>query len=104
MPPPVKHRVPRHDTGLLGTVGYPGYYHCVVQHGTAVPPSRQVAASLRERISSGALAPGSKLPSIVNLAAEYRTSTGTIQKALAILRNDGLIVSVPNYGTFVADD
>jgi len=44
------------------------------------------------------------LPSIVNLAAEYRTSTGTIQKALAILRNDGLIVSVPNYGTFVADD
>jgi DNA-binding GntR family transcriptional regulator len=75
----------------------------VVQHGTAVPPSRQVAASLRERISSGALAPGSKLPSIVNLSAEYRTSTGTIQKALAILRTEGLIVSVPNYGTFVAE-
>ena len=63
-----------------------------------------MAASLRERISSGALAPGSKLPSIVNLAQEYRTSTGTIQKALAILRTDGLIVSVPNYGTFVAED
>jgi DNA-binding GntR family transcriptional regulator len=58
---------------------------------------------LRERISSGALAPGSKLPSIVNLSVEYQTSTGTIQKALAILRVEGLIVSVPNYGTFVAE-
>jgi GntR family transcriptional regulator len=58
---------------------------------------------LRERISSGALAPGSRLPSIVNLAEEYGTSTGTIQKALAMLRTDGLIVSVPNYGTFVAE-
>lgn len=68
-----------------------------------MPPSQQVAASLRERISSGAFAPGSKLPSIVNLSAEYKTSTGTIQKALAILRAEGLIVSVPNYGTFVAE-
>lgn len=68
-----------------------------------MPPSRQVAASLRERISSGVLAPGSKLPSIVSLSVEYRTSTGTIQKALAILRTEGLIVSVPNYGTFVAE-
>lgn len=68
-----------------------------------MPPSRQVAASLRERISSGALAPGSKLPSIVKLSVEYQTSTGTIQKALAILRAEGLIVSVPNYGTFVAE-
>ncbi len=68
-----------------------------------MPPSRQVAASLRERISSGAFAPGSKLPSIVNLSMEYKTSTGTIQKALAILRAEELIVSVPNYGTFVAE-
>ena len=80
-----------------------GYCHCVVQHGTAVPPSRQVAASLRERIRSGALAPGSRLPSIVKLAEEYGTSTGTIQKALAMLRAEELIVSVPNYGTFVAE-
>jgi DNA-binding GntR family transcriptional regulator len=58
---------------------------------------------LRERISSGALAPGSRLPSIVNLAEEYGTSTGTIQKALAMLRAEELIVSVPSYGTFVAE-
>jgi DNA-binding GntR family transcriptional regulator len=38
------------------------------------------------------------------MATEYRTSTGTIQKALAMLREEGLIVSVPSYGTFVADD
>jgi len=63
-----------------------------------------VAADLRRRINAGTLPPGSQLPSIVNLAAEYRTSTGTIQKALAMLREEGLVVSVASYGTFVAED
>jgi GntR family transcriptional regulator len=53
--------------------------------------------------AAGALAPGSRLPSIVKLAEGYGTSTGTIQKALAMLRAEELIVSVPNYGTFVAE-
>jgi len=30
-------------------------------------------------------------------------TTGTVQKALRILKGEGLIISVPSYGTFVAE-
>jgi GntR family transcriptional regulator len=43
------------------------------------------------------------LPSIVALAAEHRVTTNTVQKALRILKDEGLVTSVPGYGTFVAE-
>jgi GntR family transcriptional regulator len=73
----------------------------VVEHGTPVPPSRQLADILREQIKSGALPPRTALPSILSLANEHHISTSTVQKSLKILKNEGLIVSVPGYGTFV---
>jgi GntR family transcriptional regulator len=73
----------------------------VVERGTPVPPSRQLADILREQINSGALAPRTALPSILTLANEHHISTSTVQKALKILKGEGLIVSVPGYGTFV---
>jgi DNA-binding GntR family transcriptional regulator len=74
----------------------------MVQHGTSVPPSWQLADILREQIRSGALAPGDALPSILALAAEHHVSTSTVQKALKILKSEDLVTSVPGYGTFVA--
>jgi len=47
--------------------------------------------------------PGEALPSIVALAAEYRVTTNTVQKGLRILKAEGLVTSVPGYGTFVAE-
>jgi DNA-binding GntR family transcriptional regulator len=82
--------------------------HTVVERGTAVPPSRQIAAALRDRIASGEYPPGSKLPPIASsrdargLAEEFGVTVNTIKKSLAILREEGLIESVPGYGTFVA--
>lgn len=73
-----------------------------VQHDTDVPPSQQLAAILREQIRSGQLPRGSRLPSIVNLADEHDISTSTVQKAMRILRTEGLIKTVRAYGTFVA--
>jgi hypothetical protein len=55
------------------------------------------------QITSGDLVPGQRLPSIVDLATEYHVTTGTVQKALRILKSEGLIISVPSYGTFVAE-
>jgi GntR family transcriptional regulator len=72
----------------------------MVQRGVSVPPSRQLAAILRDRIESGEIPPGGALPSIVSLASEYHVATNTVQKALKILRDDGLVESVPGYGTF----
>jgi GntR family transcriptional regulator len=75
----------------------------MVTRGAPQPPSRQLAALLRTKIESGELAPGAALPSIVALATEHQVATNTVQKALRILKDEGLIVSVAGYGTFVAE-
>jgi len=75
--------------------------YAVVERGTAVPPSRQLAALLRDQIASGALAPGQVLPSIARLAQEHEVATNTVRKALTILKAEGLVESVAGYGTFV---
>ena len=67
-----------------------------------IPAYKQVAADLRRRIESGELHRGESIPSIVNLADEYHVATGTIQKALALLKREGLIESEPGYGTFIS--
>jgi DNA-binding GntR family transcriptional regulator len=77
--------------------------YAVVERGMVVPPSRQIAASLRDRIASGEYASGTMLPSIVWLAGEFGVATNTVRKALAILRDEGLIESVAGYGTFVRE-
>ncbi|HUY45607.1 MAG TPA: winged helix-turn-helix domain-containing protein [Streptosporangiaceae bacterium] len=62
-----------------------------------------MADALREKIAAGEIGPGDPLPSIVALAAEYGVTTNTTQKALRILKREGLVTSVPGYGVFVAE-
>jgi DNA-binding GntR family transcriptional regulator len=76
----------------------------VVQHGTPVPPSRQVAAILRTKIESGEYPPDSKIPSRIDLAHEYGVAPETAAKAIRILRDEGLVQVVAGYGTFVAPE
>ena len=56
---------------------------------------------LKERITSGALQPGHRLPSEPSLAASHGLSRVTIRRALEGLSRDGLIVRQPGAGTFV---
>ena len=70
--------------------------------GTPVPPYMQLAALIRGQIESGELAPGQQLPSALALASTYQVSAPTVKKALNLLKNEGLIVGVAGYGTFVA--
>lgn len=65
-----------------------------------MPPWRQLAAVYRERIQSGKLVPGARLPSISDLSQEYDLAITTVQKAIAALKEEGLIVTSP-MGTFV---
>jgi DNA-binding GntR family transcriptional regulator len=66
-----------------------------------MPPYLRIAGELRERIVSGDLAPGAMLPSIRRLAQEYDVALITAQKALRVLREEGLTYSVQGWGTFV---
>lgn len=38
------------------------------------------------------------------MADEYQVSVPTVRKALTVLKNEGLVVGVGGYGTFVAED
>ena len=63
-------------------------------------PYLQVAALLREEIAAGTLGP--KLPSAMHLADRYEVAPNTVQRAMRLLREEGLVYAVPGRGTFVA--
>ncbi len=66
-------------------------------------PSRRdaIADDLRERIVTGRLKPGERLPSEAHLAAQYMVSTPTLRNALAVLQAEGLIEKTHGKGNFV---
>ena len=65
------------------------------------PRTRRVYVALRERIVRGELAPGSKLPSHLELAAEFRVAPMTVRQVLRLLEEDELVSREPGRGTFV---
>nr|CAH60144.1 putative GntR-family transcriptional regulator [Streptomyces tenjimariensis] len=66
-------------------------------------PYAKIAAHYTELISTGQLQPGTLLPSIKNLAEEWKVSTATVEKALRKLRNEGLVRGIHGIGTEVLD-
>ncbi|MFF5014098.1 MULTISPECIES: GntR family transcriptional regulator [unclassified Streptomyces] len=67
------------------------------------PPYRLVAEELRRQIRSGRLKPGEQVPSSRALEATYEIANMTARSALRVLRDEGLIHSMPGRGNFVAD-
>jgi len=61
----------------------------------------QIADALRHGIRTGRLRPGERLPAEERLAARYRTSVPTLQRALSELVAEGLIDKRHGVGTFV---
>ncbi len=67
------------------------------------PPYQQVANALRAAILTRRLAPGEKLPSGSELAQRYGVARMTIQQAIRLLRDEGLVVSRQGSGVFVRE-
>ena len=65
---------------------------------SATPLYEQLAGLLRSRITSGELR---RLPAIKTLAQTYGISRGTAERAVRILRDDGLVRTSPGRGVFV---
>jgi GntR family transcriptional regulator len=70
----------------------------------AVPLYSRVESLIRNKILSGRLEAGEKLPSEDELTRHFRVSRITIRSALSHLQNEGLIVRNHGRGTFVAED
>ncbi|MFJ9161195.1 GntR family transcriptional regulator [Streptomyces griseoviridis] len=66
------------------------------------PPYRQIAADLIAEIGRGDLAPGKPLPSEKELTERYGVARNTARSAIGVLRERGLVYTVPGRGTYVA--
>lgn len=66
-------------------------------------PYERVAESLRKAITSGQLKPRAQLPSNRALAEQHGVSLPTLQRAVALLKDEGWLVSRGSVGVFVAD-
>ncbi|GGM05992.1 MULTISPECIES: GntR family transcriptional regulator [Micromonospora] len=66
--------------------------------------SRQIADDLTARITAREYEPGTKLPSLRELADLYSVSVSTIQRALELTRERGLTVGRAGSGVYVADE
>src|SRR3712207_7694745 len=62
----------------------------------------QILLSLTERIESGEIGVGDRLPSEADLVAEFGVSRTTARRALDELRRQGLVRREPGRGTFLA--
>lgn len=67
------------------------------------PPYQQVAAALRAAILTRKVEPGDRLPSQAELASRYGVARMTIQQALRILKDEGLVASRQGSGMFVRE-
>lgn len=65
------------------------------------PPYLQVATALRRRITTGELRPGDRVPSTRKVVRDFGVAMATATKALAVLRDEGLVVARPGSGTVV---
>jgi GntR family transcriptional regulator len=65
---------------------------------------REIADDLTGRIRAGEYPPGSRLPTLRELADLYSISVSTVQRALSLVEDRGLIVSPQGRGIFVVDE
>ncbi|WP_026460334.1 GntR family transcriptional regulator [Schaalia suimastitidis] len=64
----------------------------------------QLVETFRKNIASGQWAPGSKIPSVRELAIDAGVNPNTVQRALAELDRDGLTIPERTQGRFVTSD
>ena len=63
----------------------------------------QVADRVEADIRAGRLPVGSRLPNERDMGAQYGVAHGTARRAVQELRDRGLVVTLPNKGTFVVE-
>ncbi|MEU4094137.1 winged helix-turn-helix domain-containing protein [Streptomyces sp. NPDC026673] len=66
-----------------------------------IPRWKQMYEVIEERIADGTYAPGGRLPSVVDLCAEFGVAQMTARRVLQELRGAGLAYMEPGIGTSV---
>ncbi|WP_218825248.1 GntR family transcriptional regulator [Streptosporangium subroseum] len=63
----------------------------------------QIVEIMTKRIRSGQYEPGERIPSVLELSAEFHVTPVTVRKAIGGLRDAGLIVTHIGMGSYVAN-
>lgn len=88
---------------LYGFIAYKTYNMTTDFRTTPDEPAyRHIAEQFRTRLATGDLRPGDRLPAIRALAKELHLDAGTVARAYAELRREGLIVNRRGAGSFIA--
>ncbi|WP_320415443.1 GntR family transcriptional regulator [Candidatus Microthrix sp.] len=74
-----------------------------VDAAAEIPPYAQVRSQLLDAIATGALQPGTRLPTIRQLAGDLGLANNTVARAYRELLADGVLESRGRRGTFVRD-
>ncbi|GGK72706.1 hypothetical protein Ppa06_31090 [Planomonospora parontospora subsp. parontospora] len=93
------------EQGLVYTVQGEGTF--VGEPGTPRPDDRvpvyqRIAAEVRERIVRGELVPNRRIPGEKELIKQYGVAKATVRQAMAFLRDQGWVFTVPYRGTYVS--
>ena len=76
--------------------------HAALDNDALDPLYVQLAAILRGQIERGELT--RRVPAVKALAQQYEVAIGTAERALAILKDEGLIATSMGRGTFVVPE
>lgn len=66
-----------------------------------VPPYRQIAEIIRQRIKSGEYPKGTRIPTESEMVDTWEVARTTARRAIRVLRDEGLVHTVPQRGTYV---
>lgn len=75
-----------------------------IDYQNRIPIYEQIVERFQTLIVNGALEPDTQLPSVRNLAVDLAINPNTIQKAYALLEQQGFIYPVKGRGNFVSGD
>ncbi|MFI6173171.1 TetR/AcrR family transcriptional regulator C-terminal domain-containing protein [Nocardia sp. NPDC051052] len=67
----------------------------------STPPYMRIAGEIQDRITSGELRAGDRVPSARQITKEWGVAIATATKVLAALRQEGVVRAVPGVGTVV---
>ena len=75
-----------------------------MESASAVPRFEQLRGQISVMVAVGRLEPGSRLPTVRELAAALDMAPGTVARAYRELEAEGTVITRGRAGTFVADE
>jgi len=93
----------RTDRAPCDNPRYNGVVDLRINPDSPTPPFEQIRAQITAAAREGRLAPGSRLPTVRDLAATLGLAVNTVARSYRELEADGVIVTRGRSGSFIAD-